>query len=52
MIVAAIILYGIAVLCFLAVAGNVTGSINPLGLGLLCCALIWWLQVVIPHVNQ
>lgn len=48
MAAAAIILFGLAFVCFLAVAGNVTARINPLGLGLACCALYWWLQVVVP----
>lgn len=51
MVAAAIILYGIAFVCFLAVAGNVTARINPLGLGLACVALLWWLQVVVPRVQ-
>ena len=50
MTAAAIILYGLAALCFLAVAGNVTARINPLGLGLFCCALLWFLQVLVPQV--
>lgn len=49
--VVALFLYGVAALCFLAVAGNVTVRINPLGLGLLCCALLWFLQVLVPLVR-
>ena len=48
MVVAAIILYGVAFVCFLAVAGNVAARINLLGLGLACIALLWLLQVVVP----
>jgi len=52
MVVAAVILYGIAFLCFLAVAGKVDAKIDPLGLGLACVALLWWLQVLVPLVNR
>lgn len=51
MVAVALVLYGLAALCFLAVAGNVTARINPLGLGLLCCALLWFLQVLVPNVS-
>lgn len=51
MVAVALVLYGLAALCFLAVAGNVTARINPLGLGLLCLALLWFLQVLVPQVS-
>lgn len=51
MVAVALVLYGLAALCFLAVAGNVTARINPLGLGLFCCALLWFLQVLVPNVS-
>jgi hypothetical protein len=51
MVAAAIILYGIACICFLLVAGNVAARINLMGLGLFCCALYWWLQIVVPRVQ-
>jgi hypothetical protein len=50
MTAAALILYGAAFVCFLAVAGDAAWRINPLGLGLACCALLWFLQVLVPHV--
>jgi hypothetical protein len=52
MTAAAIILYGIAFFCFVAVAGKVEAKIDPLGLGLACIALLWWLQVIVPLVNK
>ena len=52
MVAAAIILYGIAFVCFLLVAGNVSAArINLLGVGLACVALLWWLQIVVPRVQ-
>lgn len=51
MVAVALVLYALAALCFLAVAGNVTARINPLGLGLSCCALLWFLQVLVPNVS-
>jgi hypothetical protein len=52
MVVVALILYGLAFLCFLAVAGNVTARVNLTGLGLACCALVWFLQALVPQVNK
>jgi hypothetical protein len=53
MTAAALLLYGLAAICFLAVAGNVESKrINPIGLGLFCCALLWFLQVLAPIVRQ
>lgn len=51
MVVVALVLYGAAFVCFLAVAGNVAARINPLGLGLACLALLWFLQVLVPHAS-
>lgn len=52
MLAAALILYAIAFACFLAVAGNVASRINLLGVGLACCALYWFLAVLVPILNQ
>ena len=51
MVAAALILYGAAAICFMLVAGNVAARINLLGLGLFCCALLWFLQVLVPLVS-
>lgn len=51
MFAAALILYGVAFLCFLAVAGNVNSRINLLGLGLACIALMGVLNVLMPRVQ-
>lgn len=51
MTAAALILYGLAFACFLAAAGNVAARINLLAAGLACCALLWFLQVLIPLVS-
>lgn len=48
----ALVLYGLAFLCFFAVAGNVTARVNLTGLGLACCALLWFLQVLVPAVPK
>lgn len=52
MVAAALILYGVAAICFIAAAGNVTWRINPIGLGLFCIALLWFLQVLVPLVSR
>jgi len=52
MVAAALILYGIAFFCFLATAGNVAARINLLGAGLACCALVWFLEVLLPVVSR
>lgn len=50
MVAAALILYGAAFACFLAVAGRAQTRLDLLGLGLACCALLWFLQVLVPLV--
>jgi hypothetical protein len=51
MVAAALILYGVAFVCFLAAAGNVASRFNLIAVGLACCALLWFLQVLIPLVS-
>ncbi|MFC5268480.1 hypothetical protein ACFPJ1_40780 [Kribbella qitaiheensis] len=51
MVAAALILYGIAFLCFLAAAGNVASRVNLLAAGLACCALYWFLSALVPLVS-
>ena len=48
---AAIILLGVACVCFLMAAGNVAARVNLMALGLFCCALLWFLQVLVPLVS-
>lgn len=47
---AGLILFAVAFLCFLAAAGNVASRINLLAAGLACCALYWFLAVLVPLV--
>lgn len=51
MVAAALILYGLAFFCFLLAAGNVAARVNLIALGLALCALLWFLQVLIPLVS-
>jgi hypothetical protein len=52
MVAAAIILYGLAFVLFLRHAGNTKlFGLDQAGLGLACCALLWFLQVLIPVVT-
>lgn len=51
MIAAALILYAAAFLCFFLAAGNVAWRFNLVALGLACCALLWFLQVLVPLVR-
>lgn len=52
MVAVALILYGLAVICFVIKAGNGTMfGLDPLGLGLACVALLWFLQVLVPAVS-
>lgn len=51
MVAAGIILYGAAFFCFLVAAGNVPTRLNVLALGLACCALFWFLQLLVPVVT-
>lgn len=53
MVAVALLLYGLAAILFVIKAGN--GSVfglDPLGLGLACCALLWFLQVLVPVVSR
>lgn len=51
MVVAALILYGIAFVLFVRHAGNTKlFGLDQAGLGLACCALLWFLQVLVPLV--
>lgn len=51
MVAAALILYCAAAICFVLAAGNVATRLNMIGLGLACCALLWFLQVLVPLVR-
>lgn len=53
MVAVALVLYGLAVICFVLHAGRAyVFGLNALGLGAACIALLWWLQVLVPAVNQ
>lgn len=53
MVAAALILFAAAFVCFVLYAGSATlFGMNPLGLGLACCALYWFLSVLVPIASQ
>lgn len=53
MVVVALILYAAAFVCFVCRAGRGTIlGLEPLGLGLACCALLWFFQVLVPAVSK
>jgi hypothetical protein len=52
MVAAGIILYGLAFVLFVRHAGNTKlFGLDQAGLGLACCALLWFLQVLVPQVS-
>jgi hypothetical protein len=52
MVAAGIILYGLAFVLFLRHAGNTKlFGLDQAGLGLACCALFWFLKLLIPVVT-